>query len=535
MPETITDLVIRIEKTMDEGDERTCIILCDQILKQDFNNSYAWQRIYEFTHGAGDLEHFKVRFVRRYYPEKFHQLELPDDAEGIVSPFLTGTNLLGEDIDPRAQTEIVKDMAEQLEQKELPEELQDEYSERLLSSIPNERIATILEIRHLGLKKSLPELVFLAKKSSQNNDSTPGERELLIDTLAEVGGLDYAHEILNLRRYPSFTKTDVLHIAKTLNQMGKSDLALEAIDRGLNPEVYSELNRDTHLEFVMTAGELSSPDTVELLCKNLMKEKRFWNQSQTKAGAEIENALEPLVIEASHRGPIAPVRGSKSRDFEGTQAGKSTALLEVTDKLIKPFMLAGYTPGMQMVLTYHCYVTALRHIGLANATILLMDVTNRKNTLEQAAIGLAMAQLGNRSAWPSFENLRRDPDWAVRLLSYEGLILLADLSHIEVDAMQLASLKDKDPRVSLACAYLMLLTKREEYEIPILVLAESIDSNRREAFLGPLAWLARNGNEQARSKLNELAKEDPDERVRASAGLHQVAISPRRGRVSDLS
>jgi hypothetical protein len=67
------------------------------------------------------------------------------------------------------------------------------------------------------------------------------------------------------------------------------------------------------------------------------------------------------------------------------------------------------------------------------------------------------------------------------------------------------------------------------------MLTESIDSNRREAFLGLLAWLARNGNEQARSKLNELAREDPDERVRASAGLHQIAISPRRGRVSDVS
>jgi HEAT repeat protein len=249
----------------------------------------------------------------------------------------------------------------------------------------------------------------------------------------------------------------------------------------------------------------------------------------------VQNALEPLIIEAAHRGPITPVRGSKSRDFEGAQAGKSSALLEVTDGLIKPFMLAGYTPGMQMVLTYHCYVTAIRHIGLSNANILLMDVTNRKNTLEQSAIALAMAQLGNRSAWPSFETLRRDPDWAVRLLSYEGMILLADLLHIDVDAMQLASLKDKDPRVSLACAYLMLLTKREEYEMPILILSESMDSNRREAFLGPLAWLARNGNEQARAKLNELAREDPDERVRASAGLHQVAISPRRGRVLDVS
>jgi len=534
MPESITDLVIRIEKTLDEGDTRTCIILCDQILKQDFNNSYAWERMFEFAHGAGELEIFKVRFARQFYPDKFHLLEPPAHGAGVTSPFLTGTNLLGEDIDPKAQTEIVRDMAEQLEQQELPEELQDEFSEQLMSIIPNERIAAIREIRHLGLKKSLPSLVFLAKKSSQINDSTPTERELLIDTLAEVGGVDYAHEILNLRRYPSFTKTDVLHIAKTLSQMGKSDLALEAIDRGLNPEAYSELNRDIHLEFVMAAGEMHSPETVELLCKNLMKEKRFWNQAQPLPSGKIDNALEPLFVEAAHRGPIAPVRGSKARDFEGAQTGKSAALLEVTDRLITPFFISSYSPGMQMVLTYHCYVTALRHIGLANAAVLLMDVTNRKNTLEQAAIALAMAQLGNRSAWPSFETLRRDPDWAVRLLSYEGLILLADLLHIDVDAMQLACLKDKDPRVSLACAYLMLLTQREEYELPVMGLIESMDCNRREAYLGPLSWLAANGNQKALAKQNLLAKEDPDESVRTAAGLHQIAISPKRGRVSGM-
>ena len=534
MPETITDLVIRIEKTLDEGDTRTCIILCDQILKQDFNNSYAWERMYEFTHAAGDLQGFKVRFARAYYPDHFYQLELTEQVAAVNSPFVTGTNLLGEDIDPKAQSEIVRDMAEQMEQTELPEDMQNEYTEQLMSTIPNERIAAIREIRHLGLKKCLPALVFLAKKSSQNNDSTAGERELLIDALAEVGGADYAHEILNLRRYPSFTKTDVLHIAKTLNQLGKPDLALEAIDRGLNPEAYSELNRNTHLEFIMAAGTLSSPETVELLCKNLMREKRFWSQAQAADKVGLDNALEPLVVEAERRGPIAPVRGPKSKDLAGGQAGKSAALLEVTDDLINPFMIASYSPGMQMLLTYHCYVTALRHIGLANAAILLMDVTNRKNTLEQAAIALAVAQLGNRSAWPSFETLRRDPDWAVRLLSYEGMILLADLLHIEVDAMQLASLKDKDPRVSLACAYLMLLTKREEYETPILVLPESLDAARREAYLGPLSWMARGGNEKARAKLNELAREDPDERVRTVAGLHQIAISPKRGRVSGV-
>ena len=490
--------------------------------------------MYEFTHAAGDLQGFKVRFARAYYPDHFYQLELTEQVAAVNSPFVTGTNLLGEDIDPKAQSEIVRDMAEQMEQTELPEDMQNEYTEQLMSTIPNERIAAIREIRHLGLKKCLPALVFLAKKSSQNNDSTAGERELLIDALAEVGGADYAHEILNLRRYPSFTKTDVLHIAKTLNQLGKPDLALEAIDRGLNPEAYSELNRNTHLEFIMAAGTLSSPETVELLCKNLMREKRFWGQAQAADKVGLDNALEPLVVEAERRGPIAPVRGPKSKDLAGGQAGKSAALLEVTDDLINPFMIASYSPGMQMLLTYHCYVTALRHIGLANAAILLMDVTNRKNTLEQAAIALAVAQLGNRSAWPSFETLRRDPDWAVRLLSYEGMILLADLLHIEVDAMQLASLKDKDPRVSLACAYLMLLTKREEYEAPILVLPESLDAARREAYLGPLAWMARVGNERARAKLNELAREDPDERVRTVAGLHQIAISPKRGRVSGV-
>jgi hypothetical protein len=273
---------------------------------------------------------------------------------------------------------------------------------------------------------------------------------------------------------------------------------------------------------------------VELLCKNLMREKRFWNQSQTAALVGLDNALEPLVVEAERRGPIAPVRGAKARELADAQTGKSAALLEVTESLINPFMIASYSPGMQMLLTYHCYVTALRHIGLANNAILLMDVTNRKNTLEQAAIALAMAQLGNRSAWPSFETLRRDPDWAVRVLSYEGMILLADLLHIDVDAMQLASLKDKDPRVSLACAYLMLLTRREDYEAPILVMAESLDAARREAYLGPLAWLARNGNEKARAKLAELAREDPDDRVRSAAGLHQIAISPKRGRVSGV-
>lgn len=534
MPESITDLVIRIEKNLDEGDTRACIILCDQILKQDFNNLYAWERMFEFAHGSGDLQNFKVRYARKYYPDKFHLLELPEEIASITSPFLTGTNLLGEDIDPKAQSEIVRDMAGQLEITGLPEELQDEYTEQLMSVIPNERIAAIREIRHLGLKKCLPQLVYLAKKTTQNNDSTPGERELLIDTLAEIGGEEYAHEILNLRRYPSFTKTDVLHIAKTLSQMGKSDLALEAIDRGLNPEAYSELNRDTHLEFVMTAGELSSPETVELLCKNLMREKRFWNQAQGSSPAVLENALEPLVVEAAHRGPIAPVRGARSRDFGGMQAGKSAALLEVAEGSIRPFMLASYSAGMQMLLTYHCYVTALWHIGLVNSAVLLMDVTNRKNTLEQAAIALAMAQLGNRSAWPSFETLRRDPDWAVRLLSYEGMILLADLLHIEVDAMQLACLRDKDPRVSLACAWLMLLTGRAEYLPPILILAESMDGIRREAYLGPLAWMARNGNEQARAKLAELARSDPDDRVRISAGLYQVAISPKRGRISGV-
>ena len=96
MPETITDLVIRIEKTLDEGDTRTCIILCDQILKQDFNNSYAWERMYEFTHAAGDLQGFKVRFSRRYYPDRFHQLELTEEAASVTSPFVTGTNLLGD-------------------------------------------------------------------------------------------------------------------------------------------------------------------------------------------------------------------------------------------------------------------------------------------------------------------------------------------------------------------------------------------------------------------------------------------------------
>ena len=531
MAESITDLVIRIEKTIDAGDMRTATILCDQILQQDFTNSYAWERMYQLVGGSGDLGTFQSNFAQKYYPDRVHLLTNKKSKTGKPPPFLPGTSIFSEDMDPELQSELVKSLTNELIESDMPLDLSDELSQSLLSIMPEERMAAMKEIRQRALVKAIPALTFLAKKPSQSIELSDEERAYLIDTLAEVGGADAAEEVFELRRFPMFTRADILHIGATLNKLGKPELAIQCIERHIDPECYADETHDDHLQFIYSAGEIVSPKMADLLCKNLMREKKFWNPGfGARETLFNEDPLAPLVAEAWKRGPISPPGGLGGKGAKGTL--KSAAILEITPEMIEEERFSKYHGQTQMMLAYHCYVAALKKIAVANQAILLMEVTNRRHTLEQVVIALAMAQLGNRSVLPSLETLRRDPDWAVRTLAFEGLVVLADLLSLEVDSMQLHSLEDKDIRVCLAAASVMLLTGREDYTIPLMVLVDTEDVVRREAFLAVLAGLIRSGNPQARARLTRLAKEDPNENVRNSAELYLVALRPKHGRVN---
>ncbi len=529
MAETITDLVIRIEKTIDAGDMRTATILCDQILQQDFTNSYAWERMYQLVGGSGDLASFQSNFAQKYYPDRVYLLTGKKSKTGKPPPFTPGTSIFSEDMDPELQSELVKSLTNELIESDMPLDLSDELSQSLLSVMPEERMAAMQEIRQMGLKKAMPALVFLAKKPTQSIELSPEERTFLIDTLAEVGGKDSADQIYELRRFPMFERQDVLHIAQTLNKLGKYDLAIQCIERHINPESYADETRDDHLQFVFSAGDVVSPKMADLLCTNLMNEKKFWNPGfGSRETLFNEDPLAPLVAEAARRGPISPPGGLGGKGTKSTM--KSAAILEVIPEMIEEERFCKYHGQTQMMIAYHCYVAALKKIAVSNQAILLMELTNRSNTLEQVVIALAMAQMGNRSVLPSLETLRRDRDWAVRTLAFEGLVVLADLLNQEVDAMQLNSLEDKDIRVCLAASSVMLLTGREEYIIPMMVLVDTEDVVRREAFLAVLAGLVRAGNSQARARLTRLSKEDSNENVRNSAELYLVALRPKHGR-----
>jgi hypothetical protein len=197
--------------------------------------------------------------------------------------------------------------------------------------------------------------------------------------------------------------------------------------------------------------------------------------------------------------------------------GSAVSALMVQPQSIQPVVFRNLPVPLRMMTAFHCYSTALASIEKCQPGSVLKQFNLREKTIERAIIGLALAQSGNGSVENWLVHLSKDSDWVVRVFAYEGLVVLADVLGNPPGNAQIAALSDGDARVSGAAASVMVNTRNPFYPPYLFSLTNSSSEKHREAVVGCIAMLAKNGDLQAKSVLSRMANNDSNKGIRQYA------------------
>lgn len=406
--------------------------------------------------------------------------------------------------------------------------------EQLIVDVNNKSYETrwqaIRSIRELQLRAAAPAVFKALKKlGRQKCEDYPKEAAFFLETLGEIGNDTIAENLYRLGRggLIFIEHTSFLAYMNTLNKLGRSDLAIKILTKRVNPKFYNK-GCGVNLRFVLAAGEVAisvGPGTAaSLVCENIEREKKLWKPGLS--WGYLLSFSDPVSLLVSGGLSLAAtVASNVIRHSVLTNEGQQAASLMVSSDMVESAAFQELPEQAKMTIALHCYSTALASISKGDLSPVRAQLVNRQKPIEQAVISLALAQSGDASVKNVLERLCGNSDWVVRLLAYEGLIMLAAISAQPPTASQLMGLQDRDVRVKVSVASIMASTKNPVYHPHILTLANSNDEKSLQAVLPVIARLAQNGNQPARSKLVELAQRHSSRDIRKAAQGHLTGLS----------
>lgn len=356
-----------------------------------------------------------------------------------------------------------------------------------------EALLVLEALVEIGAPDVVPQLSKLSKLAAQSAGT-------FVIVPENLGGKDWT---------PVYEFDATVHsLINALVRLNRLDVAAKYFEPLIKPDKHDK--NGINLRFVLEAAEICGVGAISPLCGNIMKEKSRWDPG-----------IGYLIVYPDPLALLVTVAMSVGSNLLNramiTSQGQSAAALMVPHKTVDPKVLKDMPLQARKIVALHCYSTALATIASRDSAPVKAELSVRKKPLERAVISLALAQNGDPSVGSVLKQLRSDSDWTVRLLAYEGLIVLADVAGRAPGPDQLAALQDSDVRVRTAVARVMVSTGDATYAPHILTLTDSSDKKQRKAVLPVIAILASTGHQPAVVKLQQLAQGDPDEQVREGA------------------
>lgn len=391
--------------------------------------------------------------------------------------------------------------------------------EQLIALIENNSeelpIHAIQKLGQLKASAATPVLLSLLKTPPKYVRGRMEELLFALEALVEIeaGNSTIASELAKpFNKYYKLYLFGILIVpfAQAFARLNSADLAMKALKLLTEPSKHDKVG--INLQFVLQAAEICGTEALTYLCKNIMKERRRWNPG-----------ISYLIVYPDPIALLVTVSTSVAYNLlvraKIASKGKSMAALMVTPQTVEPQVLKEIPLQTRMMLALHCYSTALATIASRDPGSVQAQLALWKKPLEQAIISLSLAQNGVLSVESRLKQLCSHSDWIVRLLAYEGLVVLADFASKTPEPDQLAALQDRDLRVRTAVAHVMASTGNLTYAPHILALADASDRKQCRAILPVIAVLASAGHKPSVTKLHELAEKVPDDMIRRDAGV----------------
>ncbi len=263
-----------------------------------------------------------------------------------------------------------------------------------------------------------------------------------------------------------------------------------------------------NLRYILQYGEiLQDTSEISYLTQKIRNERKIW---KTRIGFGYL-IFDPVTLIISAVFASASILMQKYIITRDSERGKEQAATMVFPWMLDPLEFKKLPSQVRLMIAMHCYSTALTKIARRDHATIQTEFKKRRKPIERAVIGLALAQTGDASVLETLAKLSKNRDWPVRILAYEGLMALNNVTR-DI-SLSLQALQDRDLQVRVAVAQAMANSENPAYIPYILQLADAKDRKQRRAIVSVIAQLAQSGIPQAQKKLQRMAK-DRDKRVR---------------------
>lgn len=310
-------------------------------------------------------------------------------------------------------------------------------------------------------------------------------------------------------------------LASRLAAAGMYKKALEIIMKSHTPSVMP--SPGYNLPAILAYADIPVHESICRLCNWVTKEKKYYEPGIS--GGYFLSFFDPVSFLITAALSVAlTVASTSAQKSAWNQAGELSATLMVMPAQVDKKTLDLLPPPLVLMTAYHCYATALAGIARKKPKLVLDAAQDYGRGIQQAVIGMALAENAMEAARPCLQKAVKDDHWAVRVLGYEGLVLFNNKVNCPPDKLTLKGLRDHDMRVVLSAATAMVASGRKEYEEPIMALNQESDAKRRVAYLQPIASLAKRGNQAAYQLIQAIAQHDNSSNVREQAREHMKMI-----------
>jgi len=372
----------------------------------------------------------------------------------------------------------------------------------------NSQTLPIKAVQKLGQIQSREAVPVLLSKAKELKFKA--EKYIIDEALLDIGRLSLSMQ--DVRRH-------YLIEPRILFRLGYRDEALKTLRRRERPSTYLEIG--SNLLGVLNIGQLGEPEDIVLLCNDIKTEKKVCDPRVSFWGYLLYLG-DPVGLLVTAIGSVAfTIIGNTIQNNINSSLGASYG-----NWMISPFDVQDsyetnhLPPQVRLMLTLHCYSTALTTLAKRYMEYVQKEFTRRTDPLERAVLGLALAQHGDVSIANVLNETRKNSDWSTRILSYEGLFVLSCFTEKISTDFLLPALQDNDPRVRIAIAKMLGESEKHEYARHVLQLADTTDKEQKKSVIPIIAQMARNGFQPAYNKLKNIVQNDPDNEARKTASAY---------------
>lgn len=393
-----------------------------------------------------------------------------------------------------------------------------QVSTNLTSKDETTVLQALESIRRFKMMELVPQVLSLILKNHFYHQGTDCHRAAF-GLMDEMGS---AEQWVTLEKFIKPDHLRILAVADTvapaLYRRKYREKAIKVLKYPLGLFGFNEFQIPAEINPILAASQMPEPVIIKALIDGIPQTIKTYDPKLEIGWLLVWSSANPILLLVT--GALT-ITGNIIHNVSMRQRMYADSLAAST-WMIDPEILRNINPQqitkpVAMMLILHAYATSLSFIGAQQPRDLAQAVENNRKPIQQAVLGLAQANNGIRSARNVLQSVATDGYWPVRILAYEGLVTLREKTNDALYPAIMDGLTDKDIRVALATASIMIATERPEYKSAILSQLGSMDKDRRMGMLIPTRELAVRGDQAARQVLEKLSRTDPDEKVRTCA------------------